>query len=90
LSRPSPADGAEHAIPLYLCRSEPKGTTQLSDVNGRYKKAPSRKKKIAPARHIGVSAETKKAYEDIVNGRDEREKTYGRHLAASDKGKREK
>jgi hypothetical protein len=59
----------------------------VSDVNGRYKKAPSRRKKVAPARQIGVSAEARKAYEDIVNGRDEREKTYGRHLSASDKRK---
>lgn len=61
----------------------------MSDVNGRYKKAPSRKK-TAPVRHIGLSAEAKKAYEDLVRERDQREQAYGRHLAASDKGKREK
>jgi hypothetical protein len=52
-----------------------------------YKKLPSRSK-TKPARHIGVSAEAKKAYEDIVRERDEREKAYGRHLAAADKGKK--
>jgi hypothetical protein len=53
----------------------------------RYKKLPSRTK-VKPARHIGVSDEAKKAYEEIVRQRDEREKAYGRHLADSDKGKR--
>jgi hypothetical protein len=57
----------------------------LSNVNGKYKKAPSRTKKLKTARTIGVSPEAKKAYEDIVNARDERERTYGRHLAATDK-----
>jgi hypothetical protein len=60
----------------------------MSDVNGKYKKAPSRTKKTKPARTIGVSPEAKKAYEDIVNGRDAREKAYGRHLAATDKRER--
>ncbi len=54
-------------------------------MNGKYKKAPSRTKKLKTARTIGVSPEAKKAYEDIVNARDERERTYGRHLAATDK-----
>jgi hypothetical protein len=57
----------------------------VSDTNGRYKKAPSRTQKLKPARSIGVSADAKKAYEDLVRERDEREKTYGRHLAATDK-----
>ena len=57
----------------------------MSDTNGKYKKAPSRTKKLKPARHIGVSADAKKAYEDIVRQRDERDKTYGRHLAANDR-----
>ena len=57
----------------------------MSDTNGRYKKAPSRTQKLKPARHIGVSADAKKAYEDLVRERDEREKTYGRHLASTDK-----
>jgi len=61
----------------------------VSDDNGRYKKASSRKK-AAPVRHIGLSTDAKKAYEEIVRERDEREKTYGRHLAASGTGKREK
>jgi hypothetical protein len=79
--------GAAQAHVLYPLRLQPK-ETPLSDVNGKFKRPPSRTRKIKPARHIGVSAEAKKAYEDIVNGRDEREKTYGRHLADADKGKR--
>lgn len=61
----------------------------VTDDTKRYKKAPSRKK-AAPVRHIGLSADAKKAYEDIVRERDEREKTYGRHLAASGNGKQQK
>jgi hypothetical protein len=57
----------------------------VSDTNGRYKKAPSRTKKLKPGRHIGVSADAKKAYEELVRERDEREKTYGRHLSSTDK-----
>jgi hypothetical protein len=30
-----------------------------------------------------VSAETRKAYEDMARAREEREKTYGRHLPAT-------
>ena len=56
----------------------------MSGSNDRYKKAPNRKK-TAPVKHIGISADARKAYEDLVRGRDEREKAYGRHLAATDK-----
>ncbi len=57
----------------------------MSDVNGKFKKAPRRTNKTKPARQITISAEAKKAYEDLVNNRDEREKTYGRFLAPNEK-----
>lgn len=59
----------------------------MTEGNERYKRAKSRNK-TPPVRRVVVSAEAKQAYEDIVRGRDSRERDYGRHLADERKGKR--
>lgn len=53
----------------------------MNTASNTYKKQPSRTKKTAPVRRITLSAEALKAYEEMVNQRDEREKSYERHLA---------
>lgn len=47
-----------------------------------FKKAPRRKKE--PAKRVAVSADAKQAYEQIMRDRDERERTYLRHLPHAD------
>jgi ubiquitin len=59
----------------------------LIDTNGRFKRAKPRKKAVAVKR-VTPSPEAKKAYEDLVRGRDERERDYGRHLAEERKTRR--
>jgi len=46
-----------------------------------YKNPSSRTKKTAPVRRVPLSEEAKKAYEELVNRRDERARTYEQHLA---------
>ena len=59
----------------------------MSDTNGRYKRArPARK--TGSVKHVALSDEAKKMYEDLVRTRDEREAAYGRHLADEQKLKR--
>ena len=53
----------------------------MIDTGSKVKKPKSRTKKAAPVRRITLSPEALKAYEDLVNRRDERERTYERHLA---------
>ena len=53
----------------------------MNTATNTYKKAPSRTKKTAPVRRITLSEEAKKAYEELVNRRDERARTYEQHLA---------
>jgi hypothetical protein len=64
-----------------------KGSSALSETSERFKRAKARKKPV-PVKRVVLSAEDKKAYEDLVRGRDERERDYGRHLAEERKGKR--
>lgn len=59
----------------------------MVDTNGRYKKAKA-SRKSASVRHVTLSDDAKKKYEDIVKTRDEREQAYGRHLAEERKAKR--
>ncbi len=59
----------------------------MIDTNGRYKKAKA-SRKAASVRHVTLSDDAKKKYEDIVRTRDEREQAYGRHLAEERKTKR--
>ena len=51
----------------------------------RYKRAPSRRKKTAPVKRIVLSADAAKAYEKLVQDRDDCQRDYGRHLAADNK-----
>jgi hypothetical protein len=53
----------------------------MTTASNTYKKPPSRTKKTAPVRRITLSEEAKTAYEELVNRRDERERTYEQHLA---------
>jgi hypothetical protein len=53
----------------------------MNTANSTYKKPSSRTKKTAPVRRITLSEEAKRAYEELVNRRDERERTYEQHLA---------
>ncbi|MBN9021918.1 MAG: hypothetical protein J0H08_07465 [Rhizobiales bacterium] len=58
----------------------------MSDINGRYKKAKPQKK--SNVRHVTLSEDAKKKYEDLVKTRDEQEAAYGRHLAEERKTRR--
>ncbi len=53
----------------------------------RYKRAPSRRKKTAPVKRVVLSADAAKAYEKLVQERDDKQRDYGRHLAADNKPK---
>ena len=52
----------------------------MIDTGSKTKKLKSRTKKTAPVRRITLSPDALKAYEEMVNRRDERERTYERHL----------
>ena len=54
-----------------------------SDTNA----SPSRRKKTAPVKRVVLSADAAKAYEKLVKDRDDRQRDYGRHLAADNKPK---
>ena len=60
---------------------------QVSETNGRFRRATPRKK-TSTVKRVTVSDETRKRYEEIVRTRDEREQTYGRHLSEDQKTKR--
>jgi hypothetical protein len=51
----------------------------MTDTSDRFK--PKDRRKASRVKHISVSAEAKKAYEAVVEERDERERTYAKHLA---------
>lgn len=53
----------------------------MNTASNTYKKPTSRTKKTAPVKRITLSEEAKKAYEELVNRRDERARTYEQHLA---------
>jgi hypothetical protein len=55
----------------------------MSDTNGVYKRGKPRKK-IPAARHVTVSEDAKRAYEQLVKAKDERDKNYTRHLSNPD------
>ena len=59
----------------------------MSDTNGRYKRATPARKKTS-VKHVTLSDDAKKKYEDMVKTRDEREQVYGRHLAEERKTRR--
>lgn len=59
----------------------------MSDTNGRYKRAkPTRK--TGSVKHVALSEDAKKKYEELVRARDEKEAAYGRHLAEEQKTRR--
>jgi hypothetical protein len=55
-------------------------------TNGRFKRAAGQKKG-APVKRVKLSADAVRVYEEEVRQRDERERTYGRHLGADNKGR---
>jgi hypothetical protein len=59
----------------------------VSDTNGRYKRAKGQRK-TAAVKHVTLSDDAKKRYEELVRARDEQERSYGRHLAEERKAKR--
>ena len=59
----------------------------MTDTNGRFKRATPRKK-TASVKRVTLSDDAKKKYEELVRVRDEREQTYGQHLAEERKTKR--
>jgi hypothetical protein len=52
------------------------------ETSGQFKKAPRRKKE--PAKSVRVSPEMRKAYEDEIQARAERERSYLQHLQIRD------
>jgi hypothetical protein len=52
----------------------------MTTANDRYKSHKDRKKP-ATVKRIPISAEAREAYEALVKGRDERDRTYAKHLA---------
>lgn len=67
----------------------PAGTRRLplDQPPERFKRPPSRRKKTAPVRRVTLSPDAAKAYEKLLQERDERERDYGRHLGADNKPK---
>ena len=59
----------------------------MSESPERYKKPPSRGKKTAPVKRIVLSPEAAAAYEKEAQKRAERDRDYGRHLAAANKSR---
>jgi hypothetical protein len=59
----------------------------LNEPIDRFKRPPSRRKKVAPVKRIVPSADAAKAYESLVNERENRQQDYGRHLASDNKPK---
>jgi hypothetical protein len=51
-----------------------------------FKRAKPRQR-TAPAKRVVLSPEDRKAYEELAQSRDEREKNYTRHLPADKKGR---
>lgn len=59
----------------------------MSNINGRFKKAKPQRKS-GGVKHVTLSDEAKKKYEELVKTRDEQEAAYGRHLAEERKTRR--
>lgn len=59
----------------------------MSDTNGKFKKAKPQRKS-GNVRHVTLSEDAKKKYEEMVKARDEQEAVYGRHLAEERKTRR--
>jgi hypothetical protein len=57
----------------------------MSGSNETFKRAKPRQR-TAPAKRVVLSPEDKKAYEELAQGRDERDRNYSRHLPSDKKG----
>jgi hypothetical protein len=56
----------------------------MTGTNGTFKRAKPRQR-TAPAKRVVLSPEDRKAYEDLLQGRDERGRSYERHLPSDKK-----
>jgi hypothetical protein len=56
----------------------------MSGTTGTFKRAKPRSR-TAPARRVVLSPEDRKAYEELAQDRDERGRTYDRHLPSDKK-----
>jgi len=59
----------------------------VNEANGRYKRGKPARKGTS-VKHVTLSDEAKKKYEELVKTRDEQEAAYGRHLAEERKTRR--
>jgi hypothetical protein len=57
----------------------------LNEPTERFKRAPSRRSKTPPVKRVAISPEAAKAYEKLVQERDEKQLGYGRHLGPDNK-----
>jgi hypothetical protein len=55
----------------------------MTEPSDHFKKAP--RKKAAPVKRVALSAEARKAYEEMMQSRDERDRSYGQFLPADGK-----
>lgn len=55
----------------------------MTEQSDNFKKAP--RKKAAPVKKVALSAEARRAYEDMMQNRDERARSYGQFLPADGK-----
>jgi len=56
----------------------------MTQENERFLKQKPRKK-AAPGKRVSLSEDAKRAYEEMIQKRDERERDYARHLAQDNK-----
>ena len=57
----------------------------MTEQSDRFKKAP--RKKATPAKTVTLSAEARRAYEEMMRSRDERDRSYGQFLPADAKAR---
>ncbi len=57
----------------------------MTEPNELYKRPPSRRKKSPPVKHVTLSPEATRAYEEAAQQRADRQRDYGRHLATDNK-----
>jgi hypothetical protein len=61
----------------------PEENQAMTNQSEHFKKAP--RKKTPPAKRVTLSAEARKAYEEMMQSRDERDRSYGQFLPADGK-----
>lgn len=72
---------------LYGRRPQHDPDRPLNEPTERFQRPPSRRKKVAPVKRIVLSPDAAKAYEKLVEEREDRQRDYGRHLASDNKPK---